>query len=104
MPCAQPVLDAGDAQDENLGAAGGISVIGNWTKQAGKTSRMRGRSAPHFFRNLIARRLTGPEAARSAHPRSRQLMLPRNSAVQSVGFKRIRAATSLHWRRLRELL
>jgi hypothetical protein len=26
---AQPVLDAGDAQDENLGAAGGISVIGN---------------------------------------------------------------------------
>jgi hypothetical protein len=30
MPCAQPVLDAGDAQDENLGAAGGISVIGDW--------------------------------------------------------------------------
>ena len=55
------------------------------------------------FRNLIARRLTGPEAARSAHPCSRQLMLPRNSTAQSVGFKRIRAAMSLHWRRLREL-
>jgi hypothetical protein len=26
---AQPVLDAGDAQDENLGARRGIGVIGN---------------------------------------------------------------------------
>jgi hypothetical protein len=46
---AQPVLDAGDAQDENLGAAGGISVIGNWTKQAGKTSRVRGPFGPALF-------------------------------------------------------
>ena len=30
-------------------------------------------------------------------------MLPRNSTAQSVGFKRIRAAMSLHWRGLREL-
>jgi hypothetical protein len=29
MPGAQPVPDAGDAPHENLGAAGGIGVIGN---------------------------------------------------------------------------
>jgi hypothetical protein len=32
---AQPVLDAGDAQDENLGAAGGIGKIGNLQDKSG---------------------------------------------------------------------
>ena len=32
---AEPVLDAGDAENENLGAAGRISVIGNWQDKLG---------------------------------------------------------------------
>ena len=93
MLCAQPVLDAGDAQDENLGAAGGISVIA----KLGKISRVRGPFGPALF--LAPRQPRGL----SARPRSRQLMLPRNSTSQSVRFKRISAAMSLHWRLLRGL-
>jgi hypothetical protein len=32
---AEPVLDAGDAENENLGAAGRIGVIGNWQDKLG---------------------------------------------------------------------
>jgi hypothetical protein len=42
---AQPVLDAGDAQHENLGAAGGISVIA----KIGILRRVRGLFGPALF-------------------------------------------------------
>ena len=47
---AQPVLDAGDAQDENLGAAGGIGVIGNLQDKPS--------AGPPFGPALYARGLT----------------------------------------------
>ena len=49
MPRAQPVVDAGDAPYENLGAAGGIAEISNLQNKSGV-----GPFGPALFNCIIA--------------------------------------------------